>query len=196
MSMSEPVEHLSRSLHQLSEILGNVRNDQGGAATPCSSWDVRTLASHVIADVDRYINTASGGQADWASGSPAVEGDWQVSFDHKSPTLIKTWRRLDDINTPMPSRMGEIPASFLVTQEVAEFVVHAWDLAEATGQHPVWDDEIAAEALNWAHQALKPEFRGDEASGKVFGLEQDAATGASTTEQLAAFFGRRLDWQT
>jgi uncharacterized protein (TIGR03086 family) len=196
MHMNEPVEHLSRSLHQLSEVLGNVRNDQGGVATPCASWDLRTLASHVIADVDRFITTASGAQADWTAESPDVEGDWQVSFDQKSPTLVKTWRRLDDINAPVPSRMGDIPASFLVNQEVAEFVVHAWDLAEATGQHPMWDDEIAFEALGWARQTLKPEFRGEEGSGKAFGPEQSAPTGASTTEQLAAFFGRRLDWQT
>jgi uncharacterized protein (TIGR03086 family) len=194
--MTDSLENLSRSLHQMSEVLGNIKPDQATRSTPCASWDVQTLTSHVIGDLDRFTVTASGGQPDWSKGSPQVSGDWQAVFDGKSPELVRTWRRVEDLAAPVKVSMGDVPATFIVSQQVAELVVHAWDLTQATEQQPHWDDEIATASLEWARQALKAEFRGDEDSGKSFGPEQPPPPGASPTDQLAAFFGRRADWRS
>lgn len=193
--MTDTLENLSRALHQMSEVIGNVKPDQATGRTPCMSWDVQTLTSHVIGDVDHFTTFAAGGRPDWSQQTPRFGGDWQAEFDHRSPELIRTWRRIEDLDAPVKLPIGEFPSSFVVNQQVAELVVHAWDLARATGQHPNWDDEIASTALAWARPALKPEFRGGEDTGKAFGLERPAPPGASPTDQLAAFFGRSADWR-
>jgi uncharacterized protein (TIGR03086 family) len=188
--MTDPLARLARALHQTSEVIGDIRPDQATDPTPCQSWDVHTLVSHVVAGLDNFIAAAAGERPHWDRERPQVTGDWQAAFDARSPELIKTWRRVDDLEAPIKLPVGEVPSTFVINQQVAELVVHAWDLAQATGQTRHWDDEIAADALQWARGALKPEYRGDEASGKSFGPEQTPAADAGPTEQLAAFFGR------
>lgn len=47
-------------------------------------------------------------------------------------------------------------------------------------------------ALAWARTAMRPEFRGDEASGMAFGPEVEVPGDAPAEDRLAAFFGRHL----
>ena len=45
-------------------------------------------------------------------------------------------------------------------------------------------------ALAWGRETLKPEFRGDEDSGKAFGPEVAVPSDSPSYTRLAAFFGR------
>jgi uncharacterized protein (TIGR03086 family) len=94
------------------------------------------------------------------------------------------------MSATMPTAIGDLPLTFVVAQQIAEVAQHTWDLAAATGQRDALDDGVAAEALAWAQQALKPEYRGPESSGKAFGAEQSIADDAPARDRLAAFFGR------
>ncbi len=190
--MSEqPLELLTRALDQMSAVIGDAGQAQSGQPTPCREWDVRTLAEHVITDVDRFTMAAAGGRPDWSTLVPGVEGDWREAFDAKTPGLLAEWSKIDDFDTPVAMPIGEVPQSFVVKQQLAEFAVHAWDLATATGQTRAWDDQVAEVALEWSRGTLKPEFRG---AGKAFGPAQPASAGASPTEALVAWFGRDPSW--
>jgi hypothetical protein len=37
---------------------------------------------------------------------------------------------------------------------IAEFTTHTWDLAQATGQHPTWDDDVLTLSLQVMQQIL------------------------------------------
>ena len=89
--------------------------------------------------------------------------------------------------------MGEVPATWILGQHVADVVVHGWDLAKATGQSTDLDPELGQFALDWAKESLKPEFRGDEESGRSFGPEVPVAADAPLYDRLAGFFGRNPD---
>jgi hypothetical protein len=52
------------------------------------------------------------------------------------------------------------------------------------------DPEVGQLALDWGRENLKPEFRGDEASGRSFGPEVAVAADAPLYDRLAGFFGR------
>jgi len=54
----------------------------------------------------------------------------------------------------------------------------------------VFPAEACEAALVWARTALRPEFRGDEASGMAFGPEVEVPDDAPAEDRLAAFFGR------
>jgi uncharacterized protein (TIGR03086 family) len=67
-------------------------------------------------------------------------------------------------------------------------LVHAWDIATATGQPTDFDPELAAAVLEMSQQRMTPELRGE---GKPFGPEEECSEDRSVIDRLAAFLGRR-----
>jgi hypothetical protein len=65
------------------------------------------------------------------------------------------WGRIIDLP------IGRVPKSFVASQQIAEFAVHTWDLATATGQRADFPAEACDAALAWARSALLPQFRGE-----------------------------------
>jgi uncharacterized protein (TIGR03086 family) len=182
---------LERALDQVSGLLGEARPEQAADPTPCPSWDVATLARHIVFDLDQFTATAHGERPDWSAQPPPIEGDWRVAFDRGAQGLVKAWQQAGDLDEIVTLPMGEVPRSFLVNQQLAEFAVHAWDLSRAIGHSGQLDEEIAGTALAWGSKALKPEYRGAD---KSFGVEVAAPADAPATNRLVAFFGRSPGW--
>jgi hypothetical protein len=63
--------------------------------------------------------------------------------------------------------------------------VHGWDVARATGQPTDGNTEVGEVALAWAHDNLKPQFR-----GQAFGPEISVSESAPLYDRLASYFGR------
>ena len=83
------------------------------------------------------------------------------------------------------SRLGDLPATWVINQHLADMAVHGWDIARATGQSTDLDTGVAQTALEWARGALKPELR-----GTAFGPEVEVPASAPVYDRLAGFFGR------
>jgi uncharacterized protein (TIGR03086 family) len=192
MPTAGPVDLLTRALDQLGALVAAVDPALADLPTPCRSWDVGTLVNHVIFDLDQFSAAARGERVSWDRAVPAVDGDWAAAFRAGAERLTAAWRAAGDPDRVVRLPIGEVPLSFVVYQQVAEFAVHAWDLATATRQPVTLDPEIAEAALAWARTALRPEFRGSEDTGKAFGPEQPAPAGAPPYDRLAAFFGRSV----
>jgi len=191
----DPVALLSNALEQAAEVIDGVDADQAALPTPCRSWDVRALAEHLVDDLGKFAVAAAGDRPDWSKPAPAVDGDLAAAFRERMAPLLDGWRGAGDLTATIKLPLGEVPASFVVYQQVAELAAHAWDLAKATGQKVDFDPAVATAALDWAATALRPQFRGDEDSGKVFGPEVAVSADAPAYDRLAAFFGRNpRDW--
>jgi uncharacterized protein (TIGR03086 family) len=191
---ADPRELLARALAQTGDVIGAITPDQLGLPTPCRSWDVATLLGHLPEDMRYFTARAAGEQAD-PPGAAAVapDADWAADFRTGADGLLAVWRGAGDLSgtIELPG-MGEVPARFPVDQQIAEFAMHAWDLATATGQRVELDAAVGQNALNWAQATLKPQFRGSEADGRAFGPEVDVAGDAPVYQRLAAFFGRTV----
>jgi uncharacterized protein (TIGR03086 family) len=187
---ADPRVHLSQVLDLAESVIEGARPDQATLPTPCRSWDVQTLVAHLITDTERSAVAASGGTPDWTAPVPEVEGDWASAFHAGAAELKAAWQHAGDMNEELELRIGRVPRSFVVRQQISEFAVHSWDLATATGQRVVFPAEACEAALVWARTALRPEFRGDEASGMAFGPEVEVPDDAPAEDRLAAFFGR------
>jgi uncharacterized protein (TIGR03086 family) len=190
---AEPLALLARAVDQAGEVIAGIPKEQAVLPTPCRSWTVGDLVGHVIDDLGQFRKAASGSRPDWSGGPPAVEGDWDAAFAEGADALFDAWRAAGDLSGTVDLPIGTVPVSFVVNQQVAEFAVHTWDLATATHQDVDLDPDVGQAALDWAKTALRPEFRGDEASGKSFGPEVDVPPGAPIYDRLAAFFGRHVD---
>jgi uncharacterized protein (TIGR03086 family) len=184
----ETLALLARALAQAQQILGRVDADQLDDPTPCRSWDVRQLVGHVIHDLRQYQVVAKGGDY----GRPAtaeVEFDgWSKAARDEGTALLAAWRERDDVTDKELNR---------VNQEIAEFAIHGWDVARATGQEMDFDAGVTDRSLAWVKQNLRPEHRGDEKDGFAFGPEVTSDNAAPPADRLAAFFGRDPSrWRT
>jgi len=189
MADSDPIVLLSRALEQTGAIIARLRPDQAGLPTPCSSWDVRALVNHVVLDVQHFTASASGGA--WEERDADVIGaDWSEAYRQAADALLAAWQREGVLERTIQLPFGDVPATWSVKQQIADLVVHGWDIAKATRQSTDLDPELGRLALDWARQNLRPEFRGDEGSGRVFGAEVPVPDGAPLHDRLAGFFGR------
>jgi uncharacterized protein (TIGR03086 family) len=189
MATTGSVDLLARTLAQTGAIIDRVRPEQATLPTPCAAWDVRALVNHVVHDVQQFTVTAHGGE--WAPSDADVIGDdWAGAYRQAASSLLAAWRRPGALDQPVRLPFGEFPATWRVGQQIADLAVHGWDIAKATGQSTDLDPEVGQLALDWGGENLKPEFRGDEASGRSFGAEVAVADDAPLYDRLAGFFGR------
>lgn len=186
--MTEPLNRLERTLDQTAGVIAGIKPEQASLPTPCELWDVSALVAHVIFGLDKYLERASGGSPDWSAPVPDPGPDWAETFETKAGLLVESWRAAGDLSGTLDlPGMGEMPATFPLDQQVAEFAVHTWDLVRATGQDTDLDPEVAEHALGWTRQAMRPEYRG---AGTPFGDEMPVSADAPAYDRLAAFFGR------
>jgi len=178
---------LGDALDRTGALVAAVPPDAAHTPTPCTSFDVRQLTEHIVADLVTFTSTAAG-------DGGGKDGDGASGYDDAARALVDAWRRGGVEGRTLHSRIGELPATWALSQQTADVIVHGWDLARATGQQPSFDDAVVLDMLEWARQNLRPEFRGDEASGKSFGAEIEAADDAPPLDRLVAFFGRDPAW--
>ncbi|MFE5586757.1 TIGR03086 family metal-binding protein [Kitasatospora sp. NPDC056531] len=190
--VDDPIELLARALAQTAGLIDGTGVELAGHSTPCRSWDVGDLISHLLFDLRQFTVRAQGGQPDWSQPFERVEEDWLHAFEAGAERLVEAWREAGDLTGTLEvPGVGALPARFPVDQQVAEFAVHAWDLARATSQSADGlDHEVAAAALTWARGALKPGYRGEESDHHAVGPEVPAPADAPPYDRLAAFFGR------
>ncbi|MER7849040.1 TIGR03086 family metal-binding protein [Kitasatospora sp. NPDC096077] len=190
-AVDDPIELLARALAQAAGLIDGTGVELAGHPTPCRSWDVGDLVSHLLDDLRQFTLRAEGGQPDRSRPFDRVEEDWLHAFEAGAERLVEAWRAAGDLTGTVETPGGPLPARFPVDQQTTEFAVHAWDLAHATGQSTEGlDHEVALAALDWAHGALKPEYRGEEERQHAFGPEVPAPADAPAYDRLAAFFGR------
>jgi uncharacterized protein (TIGR03086 family) len=183
------VADLRRALDQLGTVIARTPPEDAALPTPCASWDVRALIGHVLLDVERFTATAR--DEPWEDHETGVDdGRWTESYRRAADGLRAAWEREGALDRTVKSPSGEVPVTWSIGLQIADLVVHAWDLAKATGQSTALDPELGEMALDWGRRNLRPEFRGAEGSGKSFGPEVRVPDDAPVYDRLAAFFGR------
>jgi uncharacterized protein (TIGR03086 family) len=172
-SATPSIDVLSRALDQSANVLSGITADMLSATTPCGNWDVAGLVAHVVVTPRNFILMSSGGQPDW-SAEPPLPDDWAAEFRSAADELIRMWREA-----------GEAAAPQGMDWQTAEFAIHAWDLARATGQQANLDPEVAQRGFDFMSAALTPDNR-----GVAFGPAVAVPDDAPIYERLVAFAGR------
>lgn len=194
MESPDPLVLLARAVDQAADLVAHADDQQAHLPTPCQSWNVQTLIEHMIDDLDQFTKAAAGGSPDWNGPVPPVAGDWVNAFRDRAPRLLAAWREAGDLTATIHLPIGDLPAAFVLDQQIAEFAVHSWDLASATRQPYVPDPDVASRALQWAKTALLPEYRGTEEAGFAFGPEVATENDQPASARLMGFFGRDPAW--
>ena len=80
---------------------------------------------------------------------------------------------------------GEMPAPTIGGMVLGEVVVHGWDLAHATGQHPTWDDDVLA----YLHREVEASAEMGRGMG-IYGPEVAVPADAPLLHRILGLTGR------
>jgi len=172
---------------------GGVDPSQFTLPTPDTDWDVKTLLNHLIVWTSYSLEArARGGSVgpdvtehDYA-GSDGFAADYRRQLDRALAAWADpaVWEgSLDVMGSPTP-------AADVAALNLAEMVLHGWDLAVATGQNYQVSDRAAAAALA-AVEASAALFR------QYGGFADPVAVPASAPvlDQVLALSGRDPGWK-
>ena len=181
-----PLDDFDRAASTVTGLVSGLRRDQWTLPTACADWDVRAVVNH-LAHGNAKV-------AFWAgTGPPAPDGDYlgadpvaefAASVARARGVLAEPGLFARTVTTPL----GEVPGVFLVHMRVNEYVVHGWDIADATGVSTDLLPDLAGRALEQWRSRFGATPR---QPGGPFGPEVEAPEGATAADRLAAFLGRK-----
>jgi uncharacterized protein (TIGR03086 family) len=182
MGMDPLVAH-QRAQDTFANVLVNVTSDQLSSPTPCPAWEVSGLIAHVIAGNQRVVER-SGGEV-----APLPE-DFGAAYCASAKAAQETFAEPQALTRTYQLPIGELPGTAFIELRTSDLLVHAWDLAIATGQQTDLDPELAEYVLAFSKQMMsRPGLRGD---GRPFGGEQRCGDERPAADRVAAFLGREL----
>lgn len=186
----EPREGLKRAVELTGGIVAGVRADQYDGSTPCPEYSVRDLCNHVVAVLRRVAVIGRGGSfADVPHFAPDVaDGEWKKAWDTAARDVAGVWSDPTVLGREIDLPWGAVPGAVAAVIYTNEFVLHAWDLATATGQRPEWPSEVLAAPLANMRRAVPAEPR---EAPVPFGPVVEVPEDAPDIDRLVAWYGRQ-----
>jgi uncharacterized protein (TIGR03086 family) len=180
-----------RTVAEFSARVASVGADQWAAPTPCVGWDVRQLVNHVAGE-DRWTVPLLAGQT-IADVGDALDGDL-LGDDPLAAVQAAADAAVTSVAAEVP-KAGTVQLSYgeessveYTHQLAADHLIHAWDLAVATGGDPSLDPELVAAVAEWFAEREEL-YRGAGAIGP-----RVAVVGDDAQSRLLGAFGRDPNW--
>lgn len=176
-----------RALDGFEAVLAGVAPGHWSAPSPCAGWSAADVAGHVIGNLRETEALARGRYTEARAGDPgsAVGDDplaaWRVARAGMMAALDPA-----ALARLVPGPWGLMPLGEILERSAMEFLVHTWDLAQATGQAVVLDPGLVRDALGPARQ-FAPLARSFGLAGPECAVAEDA----DDLTMLLAIFGRR-----
>jgi len=186
------VDLYARSVEAFLDTIRVVPDEAWAGPTPCADWDVRALVNHVVGE-DRWVEPLVAGKT-IAEVGDALDGDLlgadpKAAAEAAAKVAVAAFSETGALARTVHLSFGDIPAEEYAWQMMADHVVHAWDLAAATGNDLAVDDELVAACATWWHE-WESAYRDAGAVGDRVTLPATA----SPQERLVAAFGRDPGW--
>ena len=186
----DPRLALAKAAAITGSLISSVRPDQLDHPTPCAEFDVRRLLGHLVAVLDRIATAGRDGDLDAVPvlRSGVADDGWRAAWDAAAHDVQAAWSDPAELAKMKVLSFATLPAPVALAIYTSEVVTHGWDLAKATGQEPVWDDDVVGASLRTMRMALPAEGRGDEIP---FGPVVEVPADAPLIDQLVGWVGRR-----
>ena len=167
------------TLALLQGVLRNLTTEDRTKQTPCSEFDCHALAEHLFGSL------AGVGSMAGADVVNPQQGSLENRVAVMAAQAIEAWRgRGVEGMIPAPGG-GEMPADVGASIMSLEFLLHAWDFAQASGQPLTVSDEVVA----YVQTLADPIIPAGRARG-AFADAVDPGADATPLQRLVAFSGR------
>ena len=160
-------------------VLRGVSEADMAKPTPCTDFSVGLLVDHLV-DSLVAIGGMAGGQVSAVESGPPESRVAVVAQQ-----ALEAWTRRG-LDGALQVGSGEMPATLAVNILCIELLVHAWDVAEATGQQVAVSDAVTGYVLEMAREVISPEKRRDGSFAEAIETGPDA----EVLQRLIAFSGR------
>jgi uncharacterized protein (TIGR03086 family) len=187
--MASPADQIRYQTVALRELISSVQPDQWDNSTPCATWSVRDVVNHLVGGGTMFAasfrgEAVGGGEA----GMPDMLGeDATAAWDRVVADFEAAVSAPGAMDREVVLPFATLPAQVALDIASFDLLVHAWDLAQATGQSFEPPDDVVAGGRQVAEAILDGLRDGD-----TFAAATDAPAGASPMDQLAAFCGRAV----
>ncbi|MFL6116435.1 MAG: TIGR03086 family metal-binding protein [Catenulispora sp.] len=187
--MNKIHDQLTAAADEAARIVAGTHPEQFGDKTPCGQWDVKELLNHLVLwtsySFERRARSEQVGpelqERDFAS-----EPDYAARYREQLDRALAAWAPDEVWAGEVDTGHAKMPAPQIAEMILMELVLHAWDLATATGQEYRCPADVAAtvtKAVGESAQMYR-EYDG-------FAAEVELAGDASVFEQALAVSGRR-----
>lgn len=190
-------QQLAQSIDLVVDAVRTAPVDQYDSPTPCSAWTVRDLVNHIammlLMTRDAGTRTASDPSLLIANPVPLLAGrpvpEWASLVAGSAGPAATAWS--EPAAWEGEAGFGEtcMPATALGGILIAEFTVHAWDTAAATGQRLTVPGSLA-EATFATYSREAPRMR----SVGLLGAEVPQDADAPVLDHALALSGRNPRW--
>ena len=175
----DPITSAEATLAVCQLVLRGVAEADYHRPTVCTEFDVTQLAEHLIGSVT-FLGGTAGAEAVPAAGT---------TLEARVAAAAQAYAR--GLDGPGPGRHGQGRPARAARRAAlgigsVEFLVHAWDFAQATGQQLTVSDGLSQYVLNVADQIITPDVR----AGGSFADPVQAGPDAGLLDRLIAFTGR------
>ena len=181
-----------RTVEVFLERVDAIGDGQWGDPTPCADWNVRELVNHVVGE-DRWTAPLLGGST-VAEVGDRFDGDL-LGADPVGSATDAAAEAVAAVGHHVPTggtvqlSYGEEHMAEYVHQLAADHLVHAWDVAAATGGDRSLDTELVDAVADW-FAGREEMYRNAGIIGERVGTGDDD----DATARLVGAFGRDPGW--
>ncbi|MEP7022683.1 MAG: TIGR03086 family metal-binding protein [Actinomycetota bacterium] len=175
-----PLQVAEAALAACQLVLRGAEASREAKVASCPEFTMAQLAEHLLGSVTS-LGGAAGAQ--FPTGADPARPMETAIADAAQPAL-EAWTRRGLDGTVSVGGM-ELPATIAASILGIEFLVHAWDFAQVTGQQFTVPDLVVQHVLDAARTIISPGFR----AGR-FADEVPAGPDAGLLDRLVAFTGR------
>jgi uncharacterized protein (TIGR03086 family) len=178
-----------RALDATRRVLAGVAPGQWSAPTPCTGWDVRALANHLVAGNLWVAELAAGktiGEVGDRLDGDVLGADPLAAYDAAAKAAVAAFAAPGALAAPCAVSYGPVPGSVYAGHRFVDVLIHGWDLAVATGQ----DAALDAGLVDACAEVVQPQLGVLQTSG-VFGSPVEVPESSGAQARLLASLGRQ-----
>ncbi|MFC0439474.1 TIGR03086 family metal-binding protein [Kutzneria buriramensis] len=161
-------------------VLREMGANRGTSSTPCEKFTVDDLVDHLLGSLTGLAAM---------TGRPfeaATDGTPEERVADAGQRVTEAWR-IRGVDGAVPAGPQELPADLAASILSVEFLVHAWDFAQAAGLPFTAPDELTGYVLE---QVRRLDAAVDLRAGGQFQAETPVGADAGALDKLIAFTGR------
>ncbi|MEU0505843.1 TIGR03086 family metal-binding protein [Nocardia sp. NPDC005998] len=184
--MNTVIARIDRAIEMTAAIVKGIPAARMTAPTPCVEWDVHELLNHLVGGMNifaaqlRGVEPARAHHDDWLGVDP------HDAYADAAVIDSAAWHLPDALERDIHLGFGSVPGPMAAVIHLTEVLVHGVDLAVATGQERLLDEELCADMLATMRDMGMDNFR---APG-MFGPELPMSEDAPAHRRLCAYLGR------
>jgi uncharacterized protein (TIGR03086 family) len=161
LAPTDPRLTIAEAVRVATTTIAAVTPDQLTSPTPCDDYDTRALLGHLVMVLRRIEAVGNGLNPMTVSEQTTVVDDdaWLDTWTEAAHRVQVAWTDAAKLDQEVMFPWATLPGSAALLMYTSEVSVHTWDLAQATGQSPEWDDEVLAAAYGFMQMALPGDDR-------------------------------------